>query len=279
MITLNEAHHLAGALQSLKGFAHEIFVVDSYSTDQTVDLCLRQGVQIVQRKFRGFGDQWNFALREMPITAPWTLKLDPDERLSDNLKESIRVQIMEDSADGLMVSLRLWFMGKPLPVERSLLRVWKTGRCRFTDVTVNEYPIVKGRLVSVAGELEHHDSPDLEHWLTKQNRYTSALAAADFMRSTPAVPPRLFGGSLERRMWFRRHFWKLPGRYLWLFLYHWGILGAWRAGRVGWIWAHLRTEVYRLWEYKRFEMERLGHVPAEIPSHPGAPDPRVRQYD
>lgn len=91
MITLNEVHQLEGRFENLKGFAHEIFVVDSYSSDHTVDICLRHGVQIVQRKFRGFGDQWNFALRELSIAAPWTLKLDPDERLSDNRFEMERL--------------------------------------------------------------------------------------------------------------------------------------------------------------------------------------------
>ena len=50
-----------------------------------MDIALRHGVYVVQRKFDGFGDQWNFAL-QLPIAAPWTMKLDPDERLTDELK-------------------------------------------------------------------------------------------------------------------------------------------------------------------------------------------------
>ena len=89
MISLNEGHNLEAVLQNLAGWAQEVFLVDSYSQDDTVDIALRHGVQVVQRRFRGFGDQWNFALRELPITAPWTMKLDPDERLSDELKARI----------------------------------------------------------------------------------------------------------------------------------------------------------------------------------------------
>ena len=125
----------------------------------------------------------------------------------------------------------------------------------------------------------HLDSPDLDHWVTKQNRYTTAEAASQFEGRALALPPRLFGSALERRMWLKRYFWKMPGRYSILFLYHVLVLGAWKAGRVGWIWARLRTELYRVWEYKRYEMDRLGHVPVKIPAHPGAPDPRVRQAD
>jgi hypothetical protein len=128
-------------------------------------------------------------------------------------------------------------------------------------------------------EIMHLDSPDLDHWLTKQNRYTTAEAIGQFEGRALALPPRLFGSALERRMWLKRNFWKVPGRYVILFWYHLVVVGAWRAGRVGWVWARLRTEVYRLWEYKRFEMDRLGRVPVKIPAHPGAPDPRVKLYE
>ena len=279
MISLNEAHNMEAVLQNLSGWAQEVFLVDSYSADATVDIALKHGVQVVQRGFRGFGDQWNFALTELPITAPWTMKLDPDERLTDELKASIQSGMSGGNQEGIIIQRRLWFMGAVLPVYQPILRVWRTGMCRFTDVSVNEHPLVEGRLAHAVGNLEHHDSPDLDHWATKQNRYTTAEAASQFEGRALAVPPRLFGNALERRMWLKRNFWKMPGRYAILFLYHLLFIGAWRAGKVGWLWARLRTEVYRLWEYKRFEMDRLGRVPVKIPAHPGKPDMRVRQFD
>jgi hypothetical protein len=100
-------------------------------------------------------------------------------------------------------------------------------------VAVNEHPLVEGVIATAKGYLEHHDSPDLDHWLTKQNRYTTAEAASQFEGRALALPPRFFGSALERRMWFKRNFWKVPGRYVILFLYHLLFLGAWRAGRVG----------------------------------------------
>lgn len=279
MISLNEAHNMEAVLQNLHGWAQQVFLVDSCSADDTVSIALRHGVHVVQRRFKGFGDQWNFALNELPITSPWTMKLDPDERLTDELKASIQDLVESGEQDGIIIQRRLWFMGAVLPVNQPILRVWRTGVCHFTDVAVNEHPLVKGRMSHAKGFLEHHDSPDLDHWLTKQNRYTTAEAISQFEGRTLALPPRLFGTALERRMWFKRNFWKVPARYVILFLYHLLVVGAWRAGRVGWVWARLRTEVYRLWEYKRFEMDRLGHVPVKIPAHPGEPDARVPQYD
>lgn len=278
MIALNEAHNMEAVLQNLKGWAQQVFLVDSYSTDGTVDIALRHGVHVVQRRFGGFGDQWNFALGELPVTAPWTMKLDPDERLSDELKRQIELAIDAGDADGLSFDRRLWFMTRPLPVKHSLVRVWRTGSCRFTDVQVNEHPVVEGRIRHVAGDLEHHDSPDLEHWLDKQNKYTTAEAVTTYNRQKLADEPRLFGTALQRRMWIKKHYMKFPFRYVAMFLYHYMVLGAWRAGWVGYAWSRLRCDVYRLWEYKLREIRVTGRLPLKRPDGPGAPDPRVPQY-
>lgn len=275
MIALNEAHNMEAVLRNLAGWAREVFLVDSCSSDDTVEIALRHGVHVVQHPFRGFGDQWNFALTNLPITAPWTMKLDPDERLGEELKAAIDHETALGNVEGLYVTRRLWFMNRQLPVSHRILRVWRTGACRFTDVVVNEHPLVEGTLGSVNGVLEHHDSPDLDHWITKQNKYTTAEALRESRGEALAIPPRFWGTALERRMWWKQHFWKVPGRFFLLFLYHWLLLGAWRSGRVGWIWAHLRTEVYRWWEYKKFEIDAVGERPASRPTGPGVPDPRV----
>ena len=278
MITLNEAHNMVGVLENLKGWAQEVFLVDSYSSDETVEIALQNDVHVVQRAFRGFGDQWNFALIELPITALWTMKLDPDERLTDELKREIASAIKADDADGISFDRRLWFMTRPLPVKHSLIRVWRTGRCRFTDVLVNELPVIYGRIRHVAGDLEHHDSPDLEHWLDKQNKYTSAEAIAAYQNAELADHPKLFGTQLQRRMWIKKNYMRFPMRYVVMFLYHYLIMGAWKAGWVGYAWSRLRCDVYRLWEYKLREMRITGQLPRKRPCGPGKPDPRVREY-
>lgn len=279
MISLNEGHNMEAVLQNLAGWAQEVFLVDSYSQDDTVDIALRHGVHVVQRRFRGFGDQWNFALEHLPITAPWTMKLDPDERLSDELKANLLAAMDRDEGDGFSLVRRLWFMGRPLPVRQTLTRLWRTGQCRFTDIAVNEHPIVQGSLRPVAGEMAHHDSPDLDHWLEKQNRYTTVEALIAYHQSPLADIPRLLGTRFQRRMWLKMHFHRLPGRYVLLFLYNWLWQGAWRAGWVGYAWARLRSEVMRLRDYKRREIEITGRLPVKRCYGPGQPDARVRQVD
>ena len=279
MITRNEAHNMDAVLTNLRGWAQEVFVVDSHSTDATADIARRHGARVVARTFRGFGDQWNLAVRELPVTAPWTMKIDPDERLTDCLKASIRRHTCagaEEGGDaaGLSVDRRLHFLGRPLPVRRAFVRVWRTGRCRFTDAPVNEHPVVDGPVRRIAGDLEHHDSPDLHHWLDKQNRYTTAEALAAYTRHDwPPGRARLFGGAAERRRWVKRHYRKLPFRYALLFLHHYVILGAWRAGCIGYEWSWLRGAVYRLREYKLRDLRRRGLPGDPLRRHTRTPAP------
>jgi glycosyltransferase involved in cell wall biosynthesis len=273
MITLNEAHSLEGALENVVGWAEQIIIVDSYSRDATVDIALRFGAKIVQRKFTGFGDQWNFAL-SLSTTSPWTMKMDPDERVSPRLKQLIAEHLPAANETGFSFNWRLWFMGKPMPVSSPVLRLWRTGRCRFTHAHVNEHPIIDGAVGHINGDLEHHDSPSLEHWLHKQNAYTSAEARASLAALSPGGVRDMTATQRQLRTWFYR----TPMRYQLYFLYCLIGRGAWRAGRVGWIWSHLRTEVLRLCEYKRYEQRMLRVSPPDVQYGIGQPDPRLVQY-
>lgn len=279
MISLNEGHNMEAVLKNLAGWAQEVFLVDSYSQDDTVDIALRHGVHVVQRRFQGFGDQWNFALSELPITAPWTMKLDPDERLSDELKTNLYAAFVKNKGDGFSLVRQFWFMGRQLPIKQILVRLWRTGCCRFSDVAVNEHPMVSGIIMHVDGVVSHHDSPDLDHWLEKQNRYTTAEAVSAYNQSPLSDRPSLLGTSFQRRMWMKKNFERLPFRYFLFFLYNWLWLGAWRAGWVGYVWARLRADVMRLIGYKRREIELTGHLPAKRYYGPGKPDDRVKQFE
>lgn len=264
LLSLNEEHNIKAVLDNLKGWAQEVFLVDSFSRDDTVRIASARGVHVVQRAFHGFGDQWNFALSALPVTAPWTMKLDPDERLSDELKQNIAELTSRTDIAGWTVRRRLWFMGRPLPVTQVLLRGWRTGSCRFSDVLVNEHPLVEGKLAHADGHLEHHDSPDLHHWYDKQNRYSSTEAINAYRGSALSAMPRLFGNRLERRMWLKSRLLNLPFRSLAVFLYCYAVQGAWRAGRVGFIWSRLRADVYRMRANKLLELRLRGrelHLP------------------
>ena len=279
LITLNEGHNMKGVLDNLSGWADEIFIVDSYSKDDTIDIALSYGVNVVQRKFRGFGDQWNFAINELPIQSPWVMKLDPDERLTEELKNNISQMINNNQYDAFCIKRRLWFMGKQMPVYQKLIRIWRNGSCRFSNVLVNEHPIIEGIVKYVVGDLEHHDSPNLDHWLEKQNRYTTSEAITTYQKKPLSDKEILFGTSIQRRMWLKKNYYKFPFRYFLLFLYHFLYQGAYRAGREGYIWSRLRTDVMRLVDYKYTEMKITNKIPTKYVYGSGEQDKRVINYD
>lgn len=276
MLSLNEEYNLPGAIENVKDWAEDIFIVDSCSTDKTVDIALEHGVHIVQRPFTNFGDQWNFALERLPIKTPWTFKLDPDERLTTELIDEMRELLEgEPRHSGYIMDRRLWFMGKPLHVLAPVLRLWRTGKCRFCDVLVNEHPLIDGPVGKLKGILEHFDSPDLHHWYDKQNRYTTMEAIMRVRGDSLAAKPKFSGNKLERRMFFKKLFFRIPFRYQLQLLYELFGRGAWRDGSVGLAWARLRVEVWRMRELKAKEMISTGRIP-EVPKAPrGGFDPRI----
>jgi glycosyltransferase involved in cell wall biosynthesis len=277
LISLNEAHNIDEVLNNIKGWAREVFLVDSYSKDETIDIALKHGINIIQRSFKGFGDQWNFALSQLPISSPWTMKMDPDERLTEDLKNEIANIISFDNVDGISFDRSLFFLNTNLNLKQEVLRIWKTNTCVFSDVEVNEHPIVNGKIVKSNGIMEHHDSPNLHHWFHKQNLYTTLEAKAMFKKMNLAETPNLFGTKLQIRMWFKSNFKYFPFRYFFLFLYFWIYKRAIFKGRIGFIWARLRTDVMKIIMYKYYEMKVSNSEYILVESGNGLPDNRVLQ--
>lgn len=276
MLTLNEEFHLADAIENVKDWAEEIFIVDSLSTDRTVDIALEHGVHIVQRPFTNFGDQWNFALQNLPVKTAWTFKLDPDERLTDDLKTEIATLLQgQPPCNGYEMSRRLWFMGKPLSVLTPVLRLWKTGSCRFSNALVNEHPLINGSVGKLRGIMSHLDSPDLHHWWEKQNRYTTMRAIEIVKKNDLSAKPNLFGTVLERRIFFIKIFYFVPFRYQLQWLHEMICRGAWRSGRHGAVWVEQRITVRKLCELKIKEMRFSGRVPKLPKTSVGDFDPRL----
>jgi len=279
MIALNEAHNMEAVLQNLEGWAQEVYLIDSFSADETVDIALRHGVHVVQRKFSGFGDQWNYALRELPIAAPWTMKLDPDERITDELKREIKDAVIENKADYFLINIKLFFMGRPLPIRLCLNRIWRSGKAKFSNVSANEHALVDGKGKKLFYDIEHLDSPNLHHWVEKQNMYTSAEAISFINGSALSVAPRLFGSKMERRMWFKQNFMKIPFRYVINYFMNLIRVKVWYTGSAGLTWARLRVWARRMKEDKIREMQATGRVITLPATRTGHPHPLAHQSD
>jgi len=260
MITLNEGHNLEDMIKQLNNWASEIFVLDSFSNDNTLEILKKYKVVYKQRIFSNFGDQWNYALKCFQIQSRFTMKLDPDERLTKELKDEITINLKVNNYDGYYFDRVLFFMGKKLPIKQEVTRIWRTGKAKFTDVLVKETPIVDGSIHKLENKLLHMDSPNLEHWYAKQNKYTTSEAIAKFNKKDLPFEAILFGNKDNRRMWFKKNFYKIPFRFVLLFLYYYIFKGLFMSGKEGFIWSHLRTEVMRMREYKFYELTKKNNL-------------------
>ena len=89
ILTFNEEIHIRRCLDNAKKFAKEIFVVDSFSTDKTVEIAKSMGAKVCQNKWVNYSTQFNWALRNLPITTEWVWRMDADEILY-NIGNGIR---------------------------------------------------------------------------------------------------------------------------------------------------------------------------------------------
>lgn len=275
MITLNESHNLDRIIHNLKSWVNEIFILDSFSNDGTVDIALKNNIKIYQNKFKDFGSQWNLALENLPIKTDWIMKVDPDELVTDELKVNIDNIINENRCEAIEVTRRLMFVNKPINIKNNIIRVWKKGCCRFTNVKVNEHPIIDGKIFKANGFLEHFDSPNIHHWIIKQNYYSSLEAKINYSNLNLADKPNIFGSKFQRRMWFKKNFFYFPFRYLFLFLYFYIYHGAFISGKPGYLWSKMKTDFMRFTEFKIYEMKLKKSGNLNINNYNGIPDKRV----
>jgi glycosyltransferase involved in cell wall biosynthesis len=274
MLTLNEGHNLERVAKNLKGKIDEVIVLDSYSVDDTVDICLKYKFKVYQRKFDGFGNQWTAALN-ITVSNPWVMKLDPDEFISDELFSSIDKALKSNIYDGFYLKRQLTFLGEPLNVYDRVLRIWRTGKCRFTSDSVNEYPIVSGKCQNIDGILFHFDSPNLEHWFEKQNKYSSKEGIERIHNSVKFFDSEIFRSSLRFRKWIKKYFWHLPLKFNLLFIYLFIFQGAFKSKYNGFLWVKSRIIVYKLYELKYLEARKNKYQSyPHVYSGSGIPDPR-----
>jgi len=180
-ITLNEEHNIVECLKSVS-WADELIVVDSGSSDRTVDLARQAGARVLQLPWRGYGATKNDALRY--AAGDWILWLDADERVPPELAAEIRdiVGRSDVSSPGFTVARRAFFLGKWIRhcgwYPSRVTRLFRRSKGRFSENRVHEQLILEGDTGQLRNDLLHFTDPHLYHYFEKFNRYTS-LAAED----------------------------------------------------------------------------------------------------
>lgn len=178
IVTLNEAANLPRTLASVR-FADEVVIVDSGSTDTTVEIAENAGARLIEEPWKGFARQKNLAITR--TTGDWVLSLDADEEVSSALAQEIEALLTGSSAFSAYRMPRLnHFLGRPLrhggywPDPK--LRLFRRGVARFEDRPVHETMHAECTVGELKGHLIHHSYPTLDEYIEHMNRYSSASA-------------------------------------------------------------------------------------------------------
>lgn len=211
LITKNESAHLGQVLASCQG-ADEVIVVDSGSTDGTLEIARAAGAKVIHQDWLGFARQKDFALRQ--CTNEWVLNLDGDEILSEGAVPRIRQAIEAGTASGYRIARDDEFMGESMARShcRPFLRVYRRDQAVWDlEKTVHEHIKVPGRHPTIPGVIIHHKGYDkVTVYMEKLNRYAAlknvmwekASRGGSALRVFAVFPLALFKHLFLRRMIF-----------------------------------------------------------------------------
>ncbi len=183
ILTHNEERHISRALASVAGIATEVFVIDSFSGDRTVDLARARGATVLQNRFINYAKQFQWALDNAPITASWIMRLDADEVIEADLAARIRHELprLADDIAGINLKRKHIFLGRWIRhggrYPLLLLRIWRRGHGRIEDRWMDEHMILQGcRTVTFDGGFADHNLNDLSFFTDKHNKYATREA-------------------------------------------------------------------------------------------------------
>lgn len=252
ILTYNEEANLAQALDSVAGWANEMFVLDSLSTDGTLDIARSYPCQIAQNKFENYAKQRNYALDHLNIHCEWVLFLDADEWIPDALKQEIsNVIARSPEENGFYINRRLMWMGRWIRrgyYPSWILRLFRYGKGRCEDRAVNEHLIVDGITGRLGNDFMHEDKKGVTDWITKHNRYAT-LEALELTNTRSAsgyreIDAQLFGTQAQRKRWLRHRIWNQmpplirPSLY---FCYRYLLTGGFLDGREAFVYHFLQA--------------------------------------
>jgi glycosyltransferase involved in cell wall biosynthesis len=186
--TFNESEHIQDVLESVQ-WADEVIIIDSFSTDDTVELAKNFSTKILRREYMSPADQKNWAIPQ--ATHDWVLILDADERVTPELKKEIISLLQKPmEKDAYWISRQSFFMGKKIRFsgwqDDAVIRLIHK-KCRYNSVQVHEEIMTKNiNIGRLKNKLEHYTYKNLDHFLAKIQRY-SDWSAQDHFNKTPKV--------------------------------------------------------------------------------------------
>lgn len=265
ILTYNEELDIAACLDSAM-LSDDIIVVDSFSSDRTVEIAHQYPVRFVQHAFESHGRQRTWMLESILPKHEWVYILEADERMTPELFAECEKAIHNPDYIGYYVAERVMFMNRWIrrstQYPRYQLRLFRHGKVWFTDYGHTEREVCEGATSFLTETYPHYTcSKGLSRWIEKHNRYSTDEAKETLCQlETGTVSWRglLLGRSeVERRRALKDVSLRLPARPLLRFFYMYFLLGGCLDGQAGFAWCMLQTFYEYLILLKVWEMKHM----------------------
>lgn len=224
ILTYNEEIHLSRLLASIKDLKAPIYILDSGSTDKTLEIAEQFEAVVKVNKFENHPKQWDFALKNFDVKTPWIIGLDADQIVTAELFNLLKNFKDEDYKDinSIYFNRKNFFQGTWIKhggyYPFYMLKMFRTG-VGFSDLNENmdhRFVVPGNSIIWKNGYLleENLKENDTDFWIAKHKRYSKLIAEEEYERTfsnrSQTVNPIFFGNPDQRRAWFKRMWWNLP---------------------------------------------------------------------
>ncbi len=224
ILTYNEEVHLPRLLQSISGLTAPVYILDSGSTDKTVEIALQFGATVLSHPFENHPKQWDFALQNFDIQTPWVIGLDADHIVTPELVKHL-VDFNSDDypeVNGIYFNRKNFFKGKWIkhggyyPFYQLKMFRYGVGYSDLSENMDHRFVVPGNTVIWKDGYLieENLKENNIAFWINKHNKYSDLLANEEVERMrqlrSQTVSPDFWGAPNEHRAWLKQLWWKLP---------------------------------------------------------------------
>ena len=182
ILTKNEESDIKKCIESLQGWVKRIVVVDSGSTDATLEISRSLGVEVVEKiPFIDYATQFNWAIDNLRIDTTWVLRFDADEVLTTDLRKELEEKLerhLHDDVSGFMMRYKMFFLGKFIkhggfyPFLK--ITIFKYGKERFEERAMGEHIVLsEGRCEDLKNDAIHYAFKSIDSYVLKHNWYAT----------------------------------------------------------------------------------------------------------
>lgn len=268
----NEEKNLQLCLNAIQDWADEILVVDSASTDRTIEIAQGAGATVIQFFYSGgWPKKRQWALETFPFRNEWILLLDADEILLPEIKSEIEVAIKNTKINGYTLLLQMEFLGKKLKYSYPGLRklsLFRFGKGRYekrleqqdksmADIEIHEHVVVEGEIRNLKNPVLHRNYNSLDRYIQKHNEYSNWEASTFLYGEDKDLKANFFGNQAQKRRFFKNLMLKVPGISFVFFIYQYFFRLGFLDGTAGYYFCLFKMVYYIEIKAKIFELENL----------------------